>query len=71
MREKERDLPSLLELYNQLASQIIDMAISYAKEKRCYKVILQSGIARTEAHQLYENKGFNGNSKRAFDMRLE
>jgi hypothetical protein len=34
-------------------------------------VILQSGIARTEAHQFYENKGFDGESKKAFDMRLD
>ena len=34
-------------------------------------LILQSGAARTEAHQFYEHKGFNGTSKRAFDMRLE
>lgn len=54
-----------------LASQVIDMAIKFAKEKDCYKVILQSGKARVEAHCLYENIGFDGNSKKAFDMRLE
>ena len=54
-----------------LASKVIDMAISFAKEKNCYKVILQSGIAREEAHHFYESKGFNGDSKKAFDMRLE
>ncbi len=54
-----------------LASKVIDMAVEYAKERGCYKAILQSGIARTEAHRFYENKGFNGNSKKAFDMRLE
>ena len=53
-----------------LASKVIDMAISYAKEKNCYKVILQSGIARVDAHRFYENKGFDGNLKKAFDMRL-
>ena len=54
-----------------LASRVIDMAIAFAKEHHCYKVILQSGKARTEAHQFYENKGFNGQSKKAFDMRLD
>ena len=54
-----------------LASKVIDMAVDFAKEHHCYKVILQSGIARTKAHQLYENKGFNGASKKAFDLRLE
>ncbi len=54
-----------------LASKVIDMAIAYAKEKNCYKAILQSGNSREEAHRFYENKGFDGNSKKAFDMRLE
>ena len=54
-----------------LASRMIDMAVSFAKEQHCYKVILQSGMSRTEAHRFYESKGFNGSSKRAFDMRLE
>ena len=54
-----------------LASRVIDMAIEFAKEHHCYKVILQSGKARTEAHQFYENKGFDGASKKAFDMRLD
>ena len=54
-----------------LASGVIDMAIAFAKDHHCYKVILQSGMARTEAHQFYKSKGFNGDSKKAFDMRLE
>lgn len=53
-----------------LASRIIDMAVAFAKEHHCYKVILQSGAARTEAHRFYEHKGFNGTSKKAFDLRL-
>ena len=54
----------------ELASKVIDMAVAYAKEKDCYKVILQSGTARGEAHRFYESKGFDGDSKKAFDMRL-
>lgn len=54
-----------------LASRVIDMAITFAKDHNCYKVILQSGAARAEAHQLYMSKGFDGDSKRAFDMRLD
>lgn len=54
-----------------LASRMIDMAVSFAKERHCYKVILQSGMSRTEAHRFYESNGFNGTSKKAFDMRLE
>ena len=53
------------------ASRVMDMAIAFAKERHCYKVILQSGMSRTEAHRFYENKGFNGTSKKAFDMRME
>ena len=47
------------------------MAVEFAKERDCYKAILQSGKSRTGAHQFYENKGFNGGSKKAFDMRLD
>ena len=54
-----------------LASRVIDMAIEFAKDHHCYKAILQSGIARTEAHRFYTGKGFDGESKKAFDMRLE
>ena len=54
-----------------LASRVIDMAVAFAKERHCYKAILQSGMARVDAHRFYENKGFDGGSKKAFDMRLE
>ena len=54
-----------------LASKVIDMAVAYAKEKNCYKVVLQSGNSRVDAHRFYENKGLDGTSKKAFDMRLE
>ena len=54
-----------------LASRVIGMAVDFAKERHCYKVILQSGKARTEAHRFYERIGFDGESKKAFDMRLE
>ena len=54
-----------------LASKVIGMAVSYAKEKDCYKVILQSGMARTQAHEFYKKMGFDGESKKAFDMRLD
>ncbi len=54
-----------------LASRVIGLAIAFAKERHCYKVILQSGKARTEAHQFYLHQGFDGTSKKAFDMRLD
>ena len=33
-------------------------------------MILQSGCQRKEAHKFYENLGFYGNKKKAFDLRL-
>ena len=36
-----------------LASRVIGMAVAFAKERHCYKAILQSGVARTEAHRFY------------------
>ncbi len=54
-----------------LASAVMDMAICFARENRCYKAILQSGAARTGAHEFYRAMGFDGNSKVAFDMRLD
>jgi len=34
-------------------------------------VIIQSGIEREEAHKFYEKLGFDGKSKKAFELRLE
>ena len=53
-----------------LAKKVIGQAIEFAKEHGCYKVILQSGRKRAEAHKLYESMGFSGDTKKAFDMRL-
>jgi len=77
----ENELLSLLELYKQLnlednmineftARNIIKNAIKYAKEQNCYKILLQSGDKRTDAHGFYESIGFDGESKRAFEIRL-
>jgi GNAT superfamily N-acetyltransferase len=82
----ENELSSLLELYKQLNPQeniidefsakniwknIVENAIKYAKEQNCYKVILQSGDKRTDAHGFYESLGFDGDSKRAFEIRFK
>ncbi len=53
-----------------LARHVMQMAIEEAKRCGCYKAILQSGISRKEAHRMYENLGFNGASKRAYDLRF-
>ena len=50
--------------------KLLETAIEYAKAQGCYKVTLQSGIKRPEAHKFYESMGFDGNSKRAFEIRF-
>ncbi len=54
-----------------IGRKVIETAIQIAKDNNCYKVILQSGIKRKEAHQFYKNIGFDDNTKKAFDLRLE
>lgn len=54
-----------------LGRQVMEMAIEFARENNCYKVILQSGSWRKEAHQFYKNLGFDGESKKAFIMKLK
>ena len=54
-----------------LGRKVMEMAIEFARENNCYKVILQSGSFRKEAHQFYKNLGFDGESKKAFIMKLK
>ena len=54
-----------------LGKRVIQKAIEIAKENNCYKAILQSGMQRTEAHKFYEKIGFDGNTKKAFNLKLE
>jgi GNAT superfamily N-acetyltransferase len=53
-----------------IGKKVIEMAIAYGKEHNCYKIILQSSYTRKENHTFYEKCGFDGNSKRAFEIRL-
>ena len=53
-----------------LGRKVLAEAIRIAREKGCYKVMLQSGCQRTGAHRFYEEIGFDGGRKRAFDLRL-
>jgi ribosomal protein S18 acetylase RimI-like enzyme len=53
-----------------IGKNILKNAIGYAKEQNCYKVLLQSGKKRDEAHRFYESIGFNGESKQAFELRF-
>lgn len=50
--------------------EVIMKAIDYAKSNDCYKVMLLSSIKRTEAHSFYEKIGFNGNTKKGFEIRF-
>ena len=49
---------------------IIEKAIECAKSNHCYKVMLLSSFERNGAHQFYEKIGFDGNSKKGFQMRI-
>jgi GNAT superfamily N-acetyltransferase len=53
-----------------IGKKIMQQAIECAKESNCYKVVLLSSTKRTEAHGFYESIGFNGNSKRGFEIRF-
>jgi ribosomal protein S18 acetylase RimI-like enzyme len=53
-----------------IGKKMIETAIKYAKKENCYKVVLQSGVKRTTAHKFYESLGFNGESKKAFELRF-
>ena len=54
-----------------LGRKVMEMAIEFARENNCYKVILQSASFRKEAHQFYKNLGFDGESKKAFIQKLK
>jgi len=54
-----------------IGKKIIENAIQYAKINNCYKICLMSNKKRKEAHIFYEDIGFNGNSKMAFEIRIE
>ena len=53
-----------------LGRKVIEKAVETAEANNCYKVILQSGSARKQAHEFYRNLGFDDTTKIAFDMRL-
>jgi len=54
-----------------IGKKMIEMAIEYGKQNNCYKIILQSSYKRKENHMFYEKCGFDGNSKRAFEIRIK
>ena len=54
-----------------IGRKLLQTVIEYAKSRGCYKVMLSSGAARTEAHSFYESLGFDGGSKKAFEIRFK
>ena len=54
-----------------LGKKVMEKAIEFAREKKCYKVILESGAWRTEAHQFYRNLGFDDTAKKSFLLKLK
>ena len=53
-----------------IGKKIIEKAIEIAKENNCFKVFLESGIHRKEAHEFYKKLGFDENSKKSFNIRF-
>ena len=54
-----------------IGKKVIEMAIDYGKQNNCYKIVLLSGYKRKENHIFYEKCGFDGDSKRAFEIRFK
>jgi GNAT superfamily N-acetyltransferase len=54
-----------------IGKTLIKMAVEYAKENNCYKVVLLSAVRRKEAHSFYASCGFDGDSKQGFELRLQ
>ena len=53
-----------------IGKQIICSALEFAKIKNCYKVVLLSNSKRREAHIFYEKLGFDGDSKKGYEIRF-
>ena len=54
-----------------VGTKLLQEAIAMAKAQNCYKVFLESGIARTDAHEFYKSLGFDDTRKKAFNIRFE
>jgi GNAT superfamily N-acetyltransferase len=53
-----------------LGARVVRLAVERARERGCYKVVLLSGAKRIEAHSFYKAIGFDGDSKRGFEIRF-
>lgn len=49
---------------------IVNHAVKEAEAMGCYKVMLLSSASRSEAHRFYEALGFDGSSKKGYQIRF-
>jgi ribosomal protein S18 acetylase RimI-like enzyme len=54
-----------------IGSEIIKNILDYAKRNNCFFVTVESNRNRTEAQSFYKDLGFDGESKTAFNFRLD
>ena len=54
-----------------VGTKLLKEAVTMAKAQNCYKVFLESGSARTGAHEFYRTLGFDDTHKKAFNIRFE
>jgi GNAT superfamily N-acetyltransferase len=53
-----------------LGKALMEAAVGRARDSGCYKVLLLSSAKRVEAHAFYQAIGFDGDSKRGFELRF-
>ena len=53
-----------------VGKKLIQKAVEIAQENNCFKVFLESGISRVEAHKFYKSIGFDDTNKKAFTIRF-
>ena len=54
-----------------VGTKLLQETVAMAKSHNCYKVFLESGIARTGAHEFYRSLGFDDTRIKAFNIRFE
>ena len=49
---------------------LMQLAVEFATNEHCYKVMIQSSAKRSEAHAFYQDLGFDCEAKRSFVLQL-
>lgn len=52
-----------------VGSKMLRFAIELAWSRDCYKVMLLSGVQRTDAHRIYEKLGFRGDVEKGYALK--